>query len=216
MFTGLVSDVGTIAALTRSDGGARLRILTGYDIATIANGASIACAGVCLTVVATGNDGGGWFEVEAVPETLKLTTLGALAEGDRINLERPLKAGDEMGGHSVLGHVDGIAEILERVDEGESVRFGFRAPRALSRYIAKKGSVTLDGTSLTVTFAKGDQFGVAIIPHTLAVTTWATRMPGDAVNLEIDVLARYLERLVDAMGESAAASGRKLRHGVDA
>ena len=198
MFTGLVSDVGTVERLTRSAQGSRLRISTSYDIATIAKGASIACAGVCLTVVGTGGSRpGGWFEVEAVPETLALSTLGEIAEGAPINLERPLKMGDELGGHAVLGHVDGVAEIISVTEDGGSIRFGFRAPGDLWRFIAAKGSVTLDGTSLTVTHVDGAQFGVAVIPHTLDVTTWRHRSVGDRVNLEIDVLARYMRRLVE-------------------
>jgi riboflavin synthase len=207
MFTGLVSDVGTVERLTRSNGGLRLRIRTGYDVSAIADGASIACAGVCLTVVETSEAGeAGWFDAEAVPETLSLTTLGDIAEGDRINLERPLRAGDELGGHSVLGHVDGIAEIIGREDDGDSVRLTLRAPKGLSRYIARKGSVTLDGTSLTVTWVEGDDFAVALIPHTLDVTTWGDRRPGNRVNLEIDVLARYMERLVATMPTAEAGA----------
>jgi len=198
MFTGLVSDVGRVEKIVRSAKGLRLRISTSYDVRTIENGASIACAGVCLTVVETGsNDTKGWFEVEAVPETLALSTLGDIAEHSPINLERPLKMGDELGGHAVLGHVDGVAEITSRNKDGGSVRFGLKAPGDLWRFIAVKGSVTLDGTSLTVTDVDGAEFGVAIIPHTLAVTTWGKRAAGDRVNLEIDVLARYMQRLVE-------------------
>ena len=200
MFTGLISDVGTIERMTRSNGGLRLRIRTAYDIASIADGASIACAGVCLTVTATGADGNGdWFDAEAVRETLTLTTLGYLVEGGRINLERPLRAGDELGGHSVLGHVDGIADIVDRRDDGDSVRLTFEVARDIARYIAKKGSVALDGTSLTVTDVAENRFSVALIPHTLKVTTWGDRRPGDQVNVEIDVLARYMERLVGSV-----------------
>ncbi len=198
MFTGLVSDVGRVEKHIRSQDGLRLRISTSYDVRTISNGASIACAGVCLTVVETGaGNNQGWFEVEAVPETLALSTLGDIEQGDTINLERPLKMGDELGGHAVLGHVDGVAEIISRRSDGGSVRFGFQAPGGLGRFIAAKGSVTLDGTSLTVTDVDGAQFGVAIIPHTLEVTTWGKRKAGDRVNLEIDVLARYMQRLVE-------------------
>ncbi|VAW13707.1 Riboflavin synthase eubacterial/eukaryotic [hydrothermal vent metagenome] len=198
MFTGLVTDIGSVERLTRSTQGLRLRIATAYDVTIIPKGASIACAGVCLTVVETGKSGrSGWFEVEAVPQTLALSTLGDIVQGAPINLERPLKMGDELGGHAVLGHVDGVAKIMSRQQDGGSVRFGFRAPGDLWRFIAAKGSVTLDGTSLTVTDVDGDEFGVAIIPHTLDVTTWRHRTVGDRVNLEIDVLARYMQRLVE-------------------
>lgn len=207
MFTGLVSDVGQVEKLVRSTKGLRLRINTTYNVQTIDTGASIACAGVCLTVVQTGKHGNkSWFEVEAIPESLAKTTLGEICRGDPINLERPLRMGDELGGHAVLGHVDGVAEIVSRTEDGGSVRFEFVAPGDLWRFIAAKGSVTLDGTSLTVTDVDGDRFGVAIIAHTLEVTTWRRRAVGSRVNLEIDVLARYMQRLVEtsALGEIAA------------
>ena len=198
MFTGLVSDIGKVLQVSPSNGGVRLRIGTSYDITSIADGASIACAGVCLTVVGKdGDDTGGWFDVEAVPETLEMTTLSAVIAGQAINVERPLTMGDELGGHAVLGHVDGIARITRREHDGTSVRFEFKAPDDLWRFIAKKGSVTLDGTSLTVTDVDEDIFAVAIIPHTLAVTTWGEKAVGDTVNLEIDVLARYMQRLIE-------------------
>jgi riboflavin synthase len=199
MFTGIVTDVGTIASIERRNDVRRIVVHSAYDPASIALGASIACAGVCLTAVAVEPHGdGAAFAVEAAPETLRLTTAGDWQEGGRLNLERALKLGDELGGHLVSGHVDGLAEIVEREDLGETTRFVFRAPRALARFIAAKGSVCLDGTSLTVNTVEGDLFSVLLIPHTLAVTTWAARRVGDPVNLEIDTLARYVARLAEA------------------
>lgn len=191
MFTGIVTDIGTVAQLERR-GDLRLRIATGYDTATIDIGASIACDGVCLTAVALGE---GWFEVEASAETLGKTTLGGWAVGHRINLERALKVGDELGGHIVSGHVDGLAEVLDVREEGDSTRVRFRAPAHLAGFIAPKGSVALNGTSLTVNEVEGADFGVNLIPHTKTVTTWGRVAPGDRVNLEIDTLARYVARL---------------------
>lgn len=202
MFTGIVSDIGRITGLTRATGGgARLRVACGYRPETVAIGASIACAGVCLTVVNTGEtEGEGWFEADVSSETLALTTLGALQPGASINLERSLKAGDELGGHIVQGHIDGVAEIVDRRPDGESLRFGMRAPDHLARFIASKGAVALDGTSLTVNEVSGPVFGVNIIPHTRDSTTWKWRGVGDGVNLEIDVLARYVARLAETAG----------------
>ncbi|MYZ46704.1 riboflavin synthase [Propylenella binzhouense] len=196
MFTGIVTDVGTVADLRPTEGGCRLRVATSYDPDTIAIGASIACAGICLTVVAKGRDATGWFEAEASTETLQRTTLGTWAAGTRINLERALRAGDELGGHIVSGHVDGVARVLEREPMGDAVRFSLEVPESLSRFVAGKGSVTLDGTSLTVNDVVHNTFTVMIIPHTLAATTWGDRHAGDRVNLEVDVFARYLDRLV--------------------
>lgn len=193
MFTGIVTDIGTVQRLEQR-GDLRARIGTGYDTATIDIGASIACDGVCLTVVALGGD---WFEVEISAETLSKTNLGTWTEGRRINLERALKVGDELGGHIVSGHVDGLAEIVAMRDEGDSTRFTFRAPDALARYVAPKGSVALNGTSLTVNEVAGVDFGVNIIAHTKEVTTWGQAAVGDKVNLEIDTLARYVARLRD-------------------
>ncbi|MGR3466522.1 MAG: riboflavin synthase [Shimia sp.] len=194
MFTGIVTDIGTIREVeTRGD--TRLRIATGYDTAGIALGASIACSGVCLTAIETGPD---WFDVEASAETLSKTTLGTWREGTRVNLERALKVGDELGGHIVSGHVDGTARITGLAEEGDSIRLTFEAPAALARFIAPKGSVALDGTSLTVNDVEGASFGVNLIPHTRAVTTWGDRAMGDDVNLEIDTLARYVARLAEA------------------
>lgn len=201
MFTGIVTDIGEIKTIAPLDHGIRLRIGTEYDPATIAIGASIACAGVCLTVVALPSDGSRWFEVEAWEEALRLTTAGNWQVGSHLNLERALKIGDELGGHIVSGHVDGMAEIVERIDEGDAVRFRLRAPRTLSKFIAPKGSVTLDGTSLTVNGVDGDLFDVLLIHHSLGVTTWGARQVGDRVNLEVDTMARYAARLMEARDE---------------
>lgn len=206
MFTGLVTDVGRV--VSSSDGAQlrRLRIDASYDPRGIALGASIACSGPCLTVVASGaREGGSWFDVDAAAETLERTTAWAWGEGTRLNLERSLKIGDELGGHIVTGHVDGVAEIVAREEVtsagewGPTARFVLRAPAALMRFIAEKGSVTLDGTSLTVNDVKADTFSVLLIPHTLAVTTWGERRAGDGVNLEVDLMARYAARLVEAV-----------------
>ncbi len=196
MFTGIITDIGRIVGLEKR-GDLRARIATGYDTGTIDIGASIACDGVCLTVVALGPD---WFEVEISAETLSKTNLGAWREGGRINLERALKVGDELGGHIVSGHVDGLAEVVARRDEGDSTRLTFRAPAELAGFIAPKGSVALNGTSLTVNDVEGREFGVNLIPHTKAVTTWGAVVVGDRVNLEIDTLARYVARLRDWAG----------------
>ncbi|MBN9074055.1 MAG: riboflavin synthase [Rhizobiales bacterium] len=200
MFTGIVTDVGTVARVAALDQGVRLRIETAYDPATIDIGASIACAGVCLTVVALPEDGanGRWFEVEAWEEALRLTTAAAWRAGTRVNLERALKIGDELGGHIVSGHVDGMAEIVARQAEGEAVRFTLEAPPHLARFIAPKGSVALDGTSLTVNKVDRTRFDVLLIQHSLAVTTWGERQAGDRVNLEVDTMARYAARLAEA------------------
>ena len=196
MFTGIVTDVGEVLAVMQRDTGTRFRIGTSYDPDGIAIGASIACGGPCLTVIKRGIAGNrGYFDVEASPETFERTTIGTWAKGTRINLERSLKLGDELGGHLVSGHIDGVAKIVERRDEGDMARFIFEAPRELARFIAEKGSVSLDGTSLTVNGVDGRRFEVMIIPHTLAVTTWGERRAGESVNLEIDTLARYVARL---------------------
>jgi len=196
MFTGIITDIGRVVATERR-GDLRARIATGYDTDGIDIGASIACDGVCLTVVALGAD---WFEVEISAETVSRTNLDTWAEGRRLNLERALKVGDELGGHIVSGHVDGLAEVLSVRDEGDSTRVRFRAPGALAGFIAPKGSVALNGTSLTVNEVEGAEFGVNLISHTKAVTTWADTRPGDRVNLEIDTLARYVARLRDWQG----------------
>jgi riboflavin synthase len=200
MFTGIITDKGEVAALVQG-GDLTARIATRYDVAGIDIGASISCDGVCLTVVALGNEIGGaaqnWFEVQISAETLDKTNIGGngWSLGKPLNLERALKVGDELGGHIVSGHVDGLAEIVAMRDEGDSTRFTFRAPQALAGYIASKGSVALNGTSLTVNEVNGCDFGVNIIPHTKAMTTWGTAAVGDKVNLEIDTLARYVARL---------------------
>ena len=201
MFTGIISDVGEVLAVTR-EGDLRARIGCGYDPATIDLGASIACDGVCLTVIATGASPRPWFEVQISAETVSKTNIGdsGWPVGHRLNLERALKVGDELGGHIVSGHVDGLAEIVALRDEGASTRFTFRAPASLAGFIAPKGSVALNGTSLTVNEVSGAEFGVNMIPHTKAVTTWGTAKPGDRVNLEIDTLARYVARLREWQG----------------
>jgi riboflavin synthase len=200
MFTGIVTDVGRIASVRRLDQGRRYRIETRYDPATIEIGASIACSGVCLTVVALPEEGANarWFEVEAWEEALRLTSAAGWAEGTRLNLERALKVGDELGGHIVSGHVDGMAEIVERREEGGGTRFTIEAPRELARFIAPKGSVALDGTSLTVNRVDGTRFDVLLIAHSLSVTTWGERRVGDRLNIEIDTMARYAARLQEA------------------
>ncbi|HEU4518322.1 MAG TPA: riboflavin synthase [Microvirga sp.] len=206
MFTGIVTDLGRVAALSEGANLRRIRIESAYDPATIALGASIACGGPCLTVVAVGEaPAGAWFEVDAAAETLARTTVGDWKPGTRVNLERSLKVGDELGGHIVTGHVDGVAEILAREaitagDDpwGPTARFTIRVPKPLHRFIAEKGSVCLDGTSLTVNQVDDDLLSVLIIPHTLAVTTWGERQPGDRLNLEVDLMARYAARLAEA------------------
>jgi riboflavin synthase len=199
MFTGIVTDLGEVITVDRrADGLRRLVIACGYDRAGIVEGASIACSGVCLTVVGTGiADGRTSFAVDAAAETLAVTTAASWQRATRLNLERALKIGDELGGHLVAGHVDGTAEALARDDLLDMARLTFRAPTRLARFIAAKGSVALDGVSLTVNEACGDRFTVLIIPHTLAVTTFAGLRPGDLVNLEVDLMARYAARLIE-------------------
>jgi riboflavin synthase len=199
MFTGIVTDVGDVLAVEpRAEGLRRLTISCAYDGATIALGASIACSGVCLTVVGTGEaEGRTWFAVDAAAETLAITTVGRWRQGTRINLERALKIGDELGGHIVAGHADGLAELVSREDLPDMARLAFRAPEAVARFVAQKGSVALDGVSLTVNDVTGEMFSVLIIPHTLKVTTLNALRAGDAVNLEVDLMARYAARLIE-------------------
>jgi riboflavin synthase len=199
MFTGIVSDVGEVLAIEPLGERSRLMIASRYDPATIAVGASIANAGVCLTVVAVDSLARGArvaFDVGA--ETLAVTTLGAWRKGAKVNLERSLRVGDELGGHMVSGHVDGLATIVSRRDFDDMAHFRFRCPHALAKFIAVKGSVALDGTSLTVNAVDGDEFEALLIPHTLEVTTWGARKAGDAVNIEVDTMARYAARLIEA------------------
>lgn len=205
MFTGLVSDIGRVAVVSGGDSLRRFRVQSAYAPESVALGASIACSGPCLTVIAFGErEGGSWFEVDAAAETLARTNVSSWREGTRINLERSLRIGDELGGHIVTGHVDGLAQIVSREEVtlgsewGPTARFLLRAPSQLKRFIAEKGSVTLDGTSLTVNGVEDDLFSVLIIPHTLAVTTWGERKGGDHVNLEVDLMARYAARLTEA------------------
>jgi len=200
MFTGIVTDIGEVQSVQhRAEGLSRLKIGCRYPRASIEDGASIACSGVCLTVVATGEEGSRtWFAADAAAETLRLTAVGRWRAGTRINLERSLKIGDELGGHLVLGHVDGLAELTQRQDLTDMAKLTFRAPHELSRFIAMKGSVSLDGVSLTVNEVAGDTFSVLIIPHTLKVTTFGGLRVGDVVNLEVDQMARYAARLMEA------------------
>jgi len=199
MFTGIVTDIGEVLSVEeRAEGLRRIVIACGYERDSIAIGASIACAGICLTVVSTAQAGNRTtFDVDAAAETLALTRAGQWQKGTRLNLERALKVGDELGGHIVTGHVDGLAELLTREDLPDMARLTFRAPAPLARFIATKGSVALDGTSLTVNSAADDVFSVLLIPHTLEVTTWGAARPGDLVHLEVDMMARYAARLLE-------------------
>ena len=194
MFTGIVTDIGQVLELEQR-GDLRARIGTAYDVEGIDIGASIACDGVCLTVVALGKEPLNWFDVEISAETVGATNVGGWTTGKRLNLERALRVGDELGGHIVSGHVDGVAEVIAMADEGDSTRISFRAPEAFARFIAPKGSVALNGTSLTVNEVSGNDFGINVIPHTKTATTWGTVQVGDRVNLEIDTMARYVARL---------------------
>lgn len=196
MFTGIITDIGIVRGVEMR-GDMRARIGCGYEMAGVDLGASIACDGVCLTVIAKGDD---WFDVDISAETLSKTNIGANGwqNGKRLNLERALRVGDELGGHIVSGHVDGVARVVELRDEGDSLRVVFDAPADLARFVAPKGSVALNGTSLTVNEVSANRFGVNLIPHTQQVTTWDEIAEGDAVNLEIDTLARYVARLAEA------------------
>ncbi|WP_099827620.1 riboflavin synthase [Oceaniglobus indicus] len=201
MFTGIITDIGEVLEVERR-GDLRARIATGYDIPGIDIGASIACDGVCLTVIATGNDPRGWFDVEISAETVSATNIGAdgWKPGKRLNLERALRVGDELGGHIVSGHVDGVAVITAMHDEGDSTRVTLQAPESLAKFIAPKGSVALNGTSLTVNEVEGASFGINFIPHTKSATTWGRAEVGDSVNLEVDTMARYVARLSEMAG----------------
>lgn len=196
MFTGIITDIGEVLSVQQA-GDLRARIGCSYDVAGIDIGASIACDGVCLTVIATGREPKNWFDVQISAETVAKTTIGRnpWKPGRRLNLERALKVGDELGGHIVSGHVDGVAEVIAARPEGDSLRLTFRAPGDLARFIAPKGSVALNGASLTVNEVAGDTFGVNLIPHTREVTTWGSVAAGDVVNLEVDTMARYVARL---------------------
>ncbi|MCP1170337.1 riboflavin synthase [Limimaricola litoreus] len=198
MFTGIITDVGEILDVVQ-EGDLRARIATGYDPETIDIGASIACDGVCLTVVALGREPRNWFDVQISAETVARTNIGrdGWRPGKRLNLERALKVGDELGGHIVSGHVDGVAEVVSAQTEGDSLRVRFRAPDALAKFIAPKGSVALNGTSLTVNEVEGAEFGINLIPHTREVTNWGEIAQGQSINLEIDTMARYVARLRD-------------------
>jgi len=206
MFTGIITDLGRVRAL-EPRGDTRLTIETGYDTETIVPGASIACSGVCLTVVDKGSD---WFAADVSAETLSKTTLGDWTPGTAVNLERALRLGEELGGHLVSGHVDGVAEIVERTEEGDSLCLAVAAPDALMPFIAVKGSVTLDGTSLTVNHVDANCFDVNIVPHTQQNTLFQYYQPGCSVNIEVDIIARYLERLIHGRaGEAEADSTAK-------
>ncbi|TLP43409.1 riboflavin synthase [Cohaesibacter sp. CAU 1516] len=197
MFTGIVTDVGEVIEQQKIPAGQRVKIATRFDPKTIEIGASIACSGVCHTVIACGalDGGSNYFVVESAKETLDLTNASQWSVGRKLNLERSLQMGDELGGHLVLGHVDGVAQIVEREDHPDSVFFKLRAPDQLARFIPAKGSVALDGTSLTVNDVEGDDFTIFLIPHTLENTSWAEKQVGDQINLEVDMMARYVARL---------------------
>ncbi|MGH6870826.1 MAG: riboflavin synthase [Rhizomicrobium sp.] len=195
MFTGIVTDVGQVRRVEKR-GDTHVVIATHYDVADVDVGASISCSGVCMTVVDRGSAKDRWFAVTASAETLSKTTLGNWKVGDPVNLERPMKVGDELGGHIVTGHIDGVAEVVGVKPEGESIRVTLQAPKDMARFIAPKGSIALDGISLTVNEVDGTRFGVNIIPHTSKVTTFGKLRPGAKVNLEVDLMARYVARLV--------------------
>lgn len=197
MFTGIITDIGTVTAIADHGTAKRLRIGPAEGLGGVVLGASIACAGVCLTVIAMAPAGEApWFEADLSSETLNRTTANAWRPGTKLNLERSLKLGDELGGHIVTGHVDGIARILERKDDDDCARFTLEAPADLAKFIAEKGSVALNGTSLTVNHVDGARFAVMLIPHSLKVTTWGDARQGQEVNLEVDLMARYAARLL--------------------
>ena len=194
MFTGIITDIGTINSAEKR-GDLRLVIASGYDMDSVAIGASIACSGVCLTVVEKAE---GWFAVDASAETVSCTASGMWHEGTRLNLERAVKVGDELGGHIVTGHVDGVGRIVSNEQIGDSWKVTVSAPAALASYIAAKGSITVDGVSLTVNAVDGAEFSVLLIPHTLGATTFGQRRSGDTLHIEVDLMARYAARLAEA------------------
>ena len=199
MFTGLITDIGEIVGIDDAPDLRRISIACSYPADGIALGASIACSGPCLTAVEIRvREGRTVFDVQAGPETLLRTTAGSWVVGTKLNLERSLKIGDELGGHIVTGHVDGTASLIERIDVNGTARFLIRAPASLARFIAEKGSISLDGTSLTVNGVSGNDLSVLLIPHTLAVTTWGMLKTGERLNIEVDLMARYAARLVEA------------------
>jgi len=195
MFTGIITDVGQVRHIEQR-GDTHMVIATHFDVSGVEIGASISCSGACMTVVDKGSEKDRWFAVTVSGETLSKTTLGSWKVGDPVNLERAMRVGDELGGHIVTGHVDGVAEVVSVFPEGESLRVTFQAPQNVARFIASKGSVALDGISLTVNEVEGARFGVNIIPHTSKVTTFGRLKPGVFVNLEVDLMARYVARLV--------------------
>ena len=192
MFTGIITDIATVRTIKKT-GDTRFEFTTSFDTSKIVLGASIACNGACMTVIETGDD---WFAIEASAESLSRTTLGDLVVGSKVNLEQATRVGDELGGHIVSGHVDGVATLTKRVPEGDSLRLTFEVPEAFEKYIASKGSVTLEGVSLTVNEVDGNTFGINLIPHTQNETTLGAKQPGDRINFEIDMLARYVARML--------------------
>ncbi|MEQ8389496.1 MAG: riboflavin synthase [Thalassospira sp.] len=192
MFTGIITDIATVRSVKKT-GDTRFEFTTSFDTSKIVLGASIACNGACMTVIETGDD---WFAIEASAESLDRTTLGDLAAGSKVNLEQATRVGDELGGHIVSGHVDGVATLTKRVPEGDSLRLSFEVPRDFAKYIASKGSVTLEGVSLTVNEVDENTFGINLIPHTQTHTTLGSKQPGDRINFEIDMLARYVARML--------------------
>lgn len=192
MFTGIITDIAKVRSIEKT-GDTRFEFTTSFDTTKIDLGASIACNGACMTVIETGDD---WFAIEASAESLDKTTLGDLSVGSKVNLEQATRVGDELGGHIVSGHVDGVAVLTKRIPEGDSLRLTFEVPEAFAKYIASKGSVTLEGVSLTVNEVDGNTFGINLIPHTQTHTTLGSKHPGDRINFEIDMLARYVARML--------------------
>ncbi len=206
MFTGIITDVGRVVSLKKSPDGMTARIESRYPAETIEIGCSICCSGCCLTVTEFGTiEPGSWFNIDISNESLALTTLGAWEEGSSVNLERAVSLSMELGGHLVTGHVDGLGMIVSRADDGDSVRFEIDAPDDLAGFIARKGSVTLDGVSLTVNGVKGTRFSINLIPHSLEATIWGQKQVGDQVNLEVDLIARYVARLYEYQADTAGS-----------